>query len=215
MSHVISQLPGSHPDSDPYLPREQPEAAQEQFLESEISFYQGYGWCLNPFPTVRETIEHLGVEINRLRERQEAWQAGEVATNVFLLSCALLNSLDEYLRGTSLRLPKQLAEVPLARVAGRATENLAAVLRQSSRRRARRWRERLQAHLKCRVAQGEFVILLPKVGFKNLCRRQKPQNSDVATSNAAAISIRHGRSTAGQPSADWQQNSPQTDVLKE
>ena len=39
----------------------------------------------------------------------------EVVTNVYLLSCGLLNCVDEYLRGPGLRLPWRLAEMRVGR----------------------------------------------------------------------------------------------------
>ncbi len=113
---------------------------------SERDFYQRYGWCLNPFPTVGEAVEYLGIEIDRLRAPLEAWQTGEVMTNVFLLSGAVLNAVDEYLRGKTLPLGRRSAG-RLVRSARWATETLGAVLRWRRRGRVRRWRESLQAPL--------------------------------------------------------------------
>src|SRR5579859_5604938 len=98
------------------------ESAQGGLLGAELGFYRGYAWCLNPFLTVAETIEHLKGETDKLGKVPEEWQAGEVMTNVFLLSCALLNAADDYLRGTTFRLPKKAAALPLARTATWATE---------------------------------------------------------------------------------------------
>src|SRR5437660_1751763 len=88
-------------------PSAKPQAAargtpQAAVTSAELAFYQGYPWCLNPYPTVRDTITYLGAELDRLGKVQESWQTGEVMTNVFLLSCALVNSIDEYLRGKDL-----------------------------------------------------------------------------------------------------------------
>jgi hypothetical protein len=72
-------------------------------LPAELDFYLAYNWCLDPHLTVREAIEHLRVEIGRLRTVPKGWQTGEVATNVFLLSCAVSSAVEEYLRGPTLR----------------------------------------------------------------------------------------------------------------
>src|SRR5215470_15147963 len=89
------------------------EPARSFALASEIAFYQDYRWCLDPYLKVRDAINRLCDEVDRLRTLPEDWRHGEIATNVFLLSCALLNVADEYLRGPSLRLPRRLAAMPL------------------------------------------------------------------------------------------------------
>ena len=75
----------------------------------------------------------------------------------------------------------------------------------------------LEGLLKGRVAQSKFVILLPKVGFKNLCRRQKTQNGDITTTQAAASCIRLGHTPARQPATDWKERRcpPETQALEE
>src|SRR5580704_17994388 len=89
--------------------------ARQLILPEELDFYQAYAWCLNPYPTFLEASGYLGGEIKRLRTVPDGWQAEEVATNVFLLSCALLNAVEEYLRGSTLRLPRQVAARRLGR----------------------------------------------------------------------------------------------------
>jgi hypothetical protein len=79
--------------------------AQEGVLPTELEFYESYGWCLNPYLTVNEAIRRLRSELTRLVVVPHGWQLSEVTTNIFLLSCGLLNSVDEYLRGPALRLP--------------------------------------------------------------------------------------------------------------
>ncbi len=110
---------------------------QQYLLPTECEFYQAYNWCLNPFPTVLEAIDRLRGEIDRLKVVPHDWQAGEVATNVFLLSCALLNAVDEYLRGPTLRMSRPLAAIGLGRSARWATEGLTGILPQRDRAQAR------------------------------------------------------------------------------
>src|ERR1700682_4878220 len=114
-------------------------------LQAELDFYESYAWCLNPHLTVREAINHLHEEIDRLAIVPPDWRAGEVATNVFLLSCGLLNCIDEYLRGPGLRLPSKLAAMRLARGARWVAEN--ASRRPRSQAHVRRWREHWLAGL--------------------------------------------------------------------
>lgn len=108
---------------------------------SEIEFYRSYEWSLNPYVTVREAIEHIHEESDRLGAlSMSEWQLAEVATNLFLLSCGVLNCVDEYLRGPALALPSRLA----ANGAVRGAECLIELAWASklSRRRLVRWRER-------------------------------------------------------------------------
>src|SRR5215472_1713669 len=80
--------------------------------EEELGFYEAYGWCLNPYPTVGESVGRLGGELGRLTRVGEGWQTAEVMTNVYLLSCAVLNAVDEYLRGSNLQLPRRAPALP-------------------------------------------------------------------------------------------------------
>jgi hydroxymethylpyrimidine pyrophosphatase-like HAD family hydrolase len=125
----------SAPDQQPPLPHD--------VLSAELAFYRSYDWCLNPHPAVREAVYHLREEIERLAIVSEAWQVVEVATNVYLLSCGLLNCLDEHLRGPSLRLPGRLASMRVGLGARRAVEEISASLRPRHRKQVRRWREGL------------------------------------------------------------------------
>src|ERR1700758_3157472 len=84
-------------------------------LREELEFYQHYEWSLNPYLTVSEAVDHLRGEVDRLAVAPLGWQSDEVATNIFLLSCGILNCIDESLRGVTLRLPRRVA----ATVAGR------------------------------------------------------------------------------------------------
>jgi len=115
--------------------------------DAERDFYQSYPWCLNLYPTVRKTSDYLMDELAKLKEVRENWQVAEVTTNVFLLSCALLNAVDEYLRGKTLQIPKKAPVVPFLRHVQAAIEKLAAITRMRHRARARRWRESWRAGL--------------------------------------------------------------------
>jgi hydroxymethylpyrimidine pyrophosphatase-like HAD family hydrolase len=67
----------------------------------EAYFYSQYAWALNAFPTLREAIGHLSEELRKLRRIERGWQRREVITNVFLLSCALTDTLDDYISGST------------------------------------------------------------------------------------------------------------------
>ena len=128
--------------------------ARNELLPEETSFYSAYDWCLDPHLTVGEAIEHLAVEINRLPTTPAGWQTSEVTTNAYLLSCSLLNGIDEYLRGHTLRLPAQLARTRPGRMAMWATEKVAESVPKQNRTQVRRWKEEWQNGL-----DGFFGVL--------------------------------------------------------
>lgn len=122
-------------------------AAQQQPPEAERSFYQVYSWCLNPYPTAAETVVYLGGELDRLGKVPQGWQSAEVLTNVFLLSCALLNSADEYLRGRAFQLPKKAPALPFFRLFRWLLAKLGSLTWKRRRARVRRWRQDWQTGL--------------------------------------------------------------------
>lgn len=115
--------------------------APQALLPAELHFYKDYTWCLNPHLTVRDAIDRLGNEIIRLPIVPRGWQTGEIVTNVFLLSSGLLNCVDEYLRGPSLRLPPRLAGIRFARGVRWVVENILGNLWSRPSVHVRRWRE--------------------------------------------------------------------------
>jgi hydroxymethylpyrimidine pyrophosphatase-like HAD family hydrolase len=111
-------------------------------LPDEVKFYSGYGWTLSPYLTVRHAIEHLDCEITKLQAMPSGWQHEEIVTNVYLLSCGLLNCIEEYLRGPASKLPSRLAGIKAARSVMRALEVLSARPRVRRLGQVLRWRER-------------------------------------------------------------------------
>ena len=111
-----------------------------EVLAAEHEFYESYAWCLNPHLTVRKAIEHLRDEIGKLPKLPPGWQADEAVTNVYLLSCGLLNCTDEYLRGPGLRLPWRLATTLPGRCARWMADNILD-LRRRRRNALRQWRD--------------------------------------------------------------------------
>lgn len=116
-------------------------------LAAEREFYQSYAWCLNPYLSVGRAFKQLHDEINSLKGVRKGWQAEEINTNIFLLSCALLNVVDEFLRGPTLRMPRSLASRRLGRYARRAVDDLQSVVRRRHCGHVRRWKESWQANL--------------------------------------------------------------------
>jgi hydroxymethylpyrimidine pyrophosphatase-like HAD family hydrolase len=122
-------------------------STRQDLLPAEVDFYSAYDWCLDPHLTVREAIDHLRGEIERLKGVPEGWQTSEVATNIFLLSCALLNGVDEYLRGPTLRMPPQLASRLLARGARWTIEKITKNFRWRRCMQVRHWSQGWRAGL--------------------------------------------------------------------
>jgi hydroxymethylpyrimidine pyrophosphatase-like HAD family hydrolase len=121
---------------------------QERMLDTEYDFYKDYRWSLSPLLTVGDAIGRLSKELDRVGKVPGKWQAPEVETNVFLLSCALLNAIDDYLCSSRMRLPAILASVvPFARQGFSGIEKLVATARRRRVRRVWQWREHLQAKL--------------------------------------------------------------------
>jgi hydroxymethylpyrimidine pyrophosphatase-like HAD family hydrolase len=114
---------------------------QHELLPAETNFYSAYNWCLDPHLTVGEAIERLAGEIDRLPSTPAGWQTSEVTTNIYLLSCSLLNGIDEYLRGHTLRLPAQLARTRPGHMAMWLTEKVAENLPKPNRMQVRGWKQ--------------------------------------------------------------------------
>jgi HAD superfamily hydrolase (TIGR01484 family) len=111
-------------------------------LETESRFYGRHGWCVDAFPTVSELMRHLRHELSSQEGAQEDWQREEITANVFLLSCAVADTVDDYLAGESYDFSRAalLPGIrPLTSVVHRALE---AARRYRARRRAgvRAWR---------------------------------------------------------------------------
>jgi len=135
---------------------------QPQLVDAESSFYHSYLWCLNVFLTIRETVEHLRQEIDRLDETQEEWHRAERFTNVFLLSCSITDAVDDYLLGSGYDFSKAVAFMPLIRPVVRATEFFLTIpLKIRAARLAQlhewklRWAAEVEEFLRVFVAGGE------------------------------------------------------------
>jgi hypothetical protein len=123
----------------------QPKSIEFFPVDTEMTFYRDYAWTLNPIPTVRETINFLSNEITRLRTARDGWQVRELMTNVFLLSCSVLNSIDDYTHGSSYRVPSKALGLPFAHTLQkvlRVVEASTTIVRSASVGRARRWEQR-------------------------------------------------------------------------
>jgi hydroxymethylpyrimidine pyrophosphatase-like HAD family hydrolase/adenine/guanine phosphoribosyltransferase-like PRPP-binding protein len=137
------------------------EPLEQVLLEAEARFYRTYAWCLNAFPTVREMTEHLRREVRAVDETDGGWQRAEAVTNVFLLSCAITDTVDDYLLGTCYDFSKATMVIPPLGPLLRGAE---ALLRAHQRAREGRlgalhhWRDEwgagVEAFLRVGVAEG-------------------------------------------------------------
>lgn len=154
------------------------QCANEDVLPEEMEFYQSYGWCLNPYVTIAEAVDHLSEEVEKLTTLAAGWQIDEVATNIFLLSCGVLNCVDEYLRGAALRLPKRLKSNTFGRAASRLVETTS--VKPWSRRRIKlardRWLSSLDDYLSLIVRGPVDSKRLAESG-RNLTKALKPMLS--------------------------------------
>lgn len=89
---------------------------------AELDFYSQYSWCLNATPTMTEVLEHLSEELGKVGRLQDGWQVREVITNIFLLSCAVTDTIDDYLAGTIYDFSKIEKRLSWARPAVRIAE---------------------------------------------------------------------------------------------
>ena len=157
-SKSIARAPGAVEDPRPFS--EPALALRDGALsDAESRFYRAYPWCLNVFPTVREVVHHLRRELSRLDAPGGDWQRGEVMTNVYLLSCAIADTVDDYVVGERFDFSQAAAVVPAIGPGLRAAEvALRAVQRAREGRlgHVRKWRvawgEGLEAFLKVFVA---------------------------------------------------------------
>lgn len=181
-------------------------AVQPRERASEFAFYESYQWSLNPHLTVGEAISHLEEEIDRLKSMPQDWRLEEVASNVFLLAAGILNRIEEYVRGATLRLPRRLHGFSIGRGAIRAAEALFNDPWQGDRRGFRDLAKRFQA--------GLHEFLLPMVSGQ-------PPQTVILSRAAASLALiareplpeRLRRQRLKVPSPFWKLDLTDRDVL--
>jgi hypothetical protein len=107
------------------------------WVEGEASFYLREPWGLDAFPTLRAVIGQLHRELRRVGEVRKDWQRAEATTNVFLMSCAIADTIDDYLLGVRYDLSPATAVAPITRPIARAVDRLLTLWQA-----ARAWRRR-------------------------------------------------------------------------
>jgi hydroxymethylpyrimidine pyrophosphatase-like HAD family hydrolase len=119
-------------------------ALATELLEEEIRFYGRYRWSLNPFSTLDELRRRLQDELRAWPDIPDDWRRQEVLANVFLLSCALADSVDDHLAGEGYDFSRAVAVLPGLRRLARGADALLAgarALRTVRVEPLRRWRE--------------------------------------------------------------------------
>jgi hydroxymethylpyrimidine pyrophosphatase-like HAD family hydrolase len=126
--------------SDSPLVGTMPEPLPIRYLDTESVFYREYGWCLNAVPTVREIINHLRREVDRFGSLGQPWHRSEAATNIFLLACAVSDTVDDYLLGSGVDFSRAAKIIPAGRHAGRVANKLRTALRSRRLKSLEKWR---------------------------------------------------------------------------
>ena len=119
-------------------------------LASESNFYNRFDWSLNPFPAVGDVCDYFNSQLKVLQLTAPGWQRDDIYRNVYLLGCAILDSVDDFLLGPKHEFSKISAAIPLTRGAVSVAERLcrrAGQLPQRQLRRLARWREQWQLAL--------------------------------------------------------------------
>src|SRR6266571_2481551 len=64
---------------------------------AETGFYARYEWCLNPLVTLDDQLHRLSEELEYAASLPAGWQRDECAINVYLLTCGVACTVDDYL----------------------------------------------------------------------------------------------------------------------
>src|SRR6266404_3553371 len=75
-------------------------------LDIERNFYGAHSWCLNAFPTIEQIVRLIRLDEKGSEEPKPSWCLNESAINVYLLACAISDTVDDYLLGSSYDLSK-------------------------------------------------------------------------------------------------------------
>jgi hypothetical protein len=111
---------------------------------AEAAFYLEKEWRLNAFPRLEEVVLRLREELRKADEEGADWQRSENRINVFLLACALSDTVDDYLLGVHFDFSRAMSVVPEIKPAVRLIQLLLRIWRKARGlrvRRLRHWRE--------------------------------------------------------------------------
>jgi len=116
-----------------------------RYVEAESSFYKNYAWCLDAVPTIGEVLEHLHQEFDRFSSLDERWQRTEVAKNIFLLACAVSDTLDDFLLGRAIDFSRIGGMVPGGRPVGRVANRVTSAVRSFRLKKLEQWRSQWES----------------------------------------------------------------------
>ena len=167
---------------------------------AEREFYGAYDWCLNAYPSMAEVIQHLSEELRKYPTTKPGWQQDEIARNIFLLSCMIVDTTDDFLLGRRYNFSKVLGVFPaLSPLTSFAQKTLHAVAARNwlSRREVRSWRVQWENA----VVGVLRALLLTNSSESEAASPIKPMQ-ELLTSLPSAVASRHPRIPAAFRSQD-------------
>lgn len=126
-------------------------------LSAERDFYAAHPWSLNVFPRIRDIVGFLSAETALLDQLPADWRFDEARANVFLLACAISDTVDEWLLGDRYDFSKISGVVPGA---GLVLKPVGAALAFSARVRTLRARRLQQWREEWELALGDYLLTL-------------------------------------------------------
>ncbi|HXJ89044.1 MAG TPA: HAD hydrolase family protein [Candidatus Binatia bacterium] len=170
-------------------------------LAEEHDFYNSYTWCLNAYPSIGEVVRHLDEELTRFHAAEADWRRDEIARNVYLLACTIIDTTDDHLLGRRYNFSKVLgvfpALSPLTKAA-QATLHAAGASSAVSARGLSSWR----AELELAVIAVVRSILLQDAGGPDATKAISQLRSLLHKRIPVALAARHPRIPAAFRSQD-------------
>ena len=161
-------------------------------LAEENDFYNSHSWCLNAYPSIGEVVRHLDEELTRFMASEVDWRRDEIARNVYLLACTIIDTTDDYLLGRRYSFSKVLgvfpALAPVTKVA-EATLHASQVYSVLSARGLSKWR----ADLELAVVAVVRSILLEDPDGPDVANAISRLRSLLNAGIPAELALRHPR----------------------
>jgi len=113
-------------------------------VPEEADFYNRYRWSLDACPVLGDVVSHLSEELAKIDQVPGGWQQSEVITNIFLLSCSITDTLDDYLLGNTYDFSRLERALPFARPGVRTLKALVDItgrIRENRLSTLYRWKE--------------------------------------------------------------------------
>jgi len=170
-------------------------------LAEENDFYNSYDWCLNAYPSIGEVVRHLDDELTRFQAAEADWRRDEIARNVYLLACTIIDTTDDHLLGRRYNFSKVSgvfpALSPLTKAA-QATLHAAGASSAISVRRLSSWRTKFELAVIAVVRN----ILLQDTSASDAAKPISELRSLLDRGIPAALAARHPRTPAAFRSQD-------------